>query len=38
MTLEQQDEVFVRKPGILKGQIKIADDFDDTPDCFKEYL
>lgn len=24
--------------GILKGKIKMADDFNDTPDCFKEYM
>ena len=27
-----------RKSGILKGQIKMADDFDETPECFKEYM
>lgn len=27
-----------RKSGILKGQIKMADDFDETPECFKEYI
>lgn len=27
-----------RKPGILKGQIRMADDFDETPECFKEYM
>jgi prevent-host-death family protein len=26
-----------RMPGALKGQITIADDFDDTPDDFGEY-
>lgn len=24
--------------GSLKGKIRIADDFNDTPDCFKEYV
>ena len=24
--------------GILKGKITIADDFNETPDCFKEYV
>ena len=24
--------------GSLKGKIKISDDFNDTPDCFKEYV
>ncbi len=27
-----------RKSGILKGQIKMADDFNETPECFKEYM
>jgi antitoxin (DNA-binding transcriptional repressor) of toxin-antitoxin stability system len=26
-----------RVPGALKGQITIADDFDDTPNDFAEY-
>jgi hypothetical protein len=24
--------------GILKGKVWMADDFNDTPDCFKEYI
>lgn len=27
-----------RKPGALKGKIKIADDFDDLPDEFMNYF
>ena len=27
-----------RIAGKLKGQIWIADDFNETPDCFKDYL
>ena len=27
-----------RKPGILKGSLVLADDFDETPECFKEYM
>ncbi len=27
-----------RKPGILKGQIQMTDDFDVTPECFEEYI
>ena len=27
-----------RKSGILKGQVKMADDFDETPECFREYM
>lgn len=26
-----------RKLGILQGKFVMADDFDETPDCFKEY-
>lgn len=33
-----EKESFIRQPGILKGQIKIAADFDETPECFKEYI
>lgn len=33
-----KEEHFVRQSGILKGQIKIAADFDETPECFKEYM
>jgi hypothetical protein len=29
---------FVRKPGSGAGEIKMSDDFDETPDDFKEYL
>lgn len=27
-----------RQLGILKGKFVMADDFDDTPDCFKGYM
>ncbi len=27
-----------RTPGGLKGNCVMADDFDETPDCFKEYV
>ena len=27
-----------RIPGTLKGKIRMAPDFDDTPDWFKEYM
>lgn len=27
-----------RKLGGLKGQVWMADDFDETPGCFKEYI
>lgn len=28
-----KEEKTVRQPGILKGQIRIASDFDETPEC-----
>ena len=27
-----------RRPGALKGKIWMAPDFDETPECFKEYM
>lgn len=27
-----------RKPGGMKGEFYMADDFDETPDCFKDYM
>lgn len=27
-----------RKLGILQGKFVMADDFDETPNCFKEYM
>ena len=35
-----QDIALKRKriAGSLKGKIMMADDFNETPDCFKEYL
>lgn len=27
-----------RTLGILQGKFVMADDFDETPDCFKEYM
>ncbi len=29
---------YVREPGILKRKMVMADDFDETPECFKEYI
>lgn len=29
---------FVRQPGSGAGEIRMSDDFDETPDDFKEYL
>lgn len=28
---------YIRKPGVLKRKMVMADDFDETPECFKEY-
>lgn len=36
--LLEPERKFVRRSGVLKGQISIADDFDETPECFKEYM
>lgn len=27
-----------RKVGILQGKFVMSDDFDETPDCFEEYM
>ena len=29
---------YVRKPGVLKQKMIMASDFDETPDCFKDYV
>ena len=29
---------YIRKPGILKRKMVMADDFDETPECFKGYM
>lgn len=29
---------YIREPGILKRKMVMADDFDETPECFKEYI
>ncbi|MEE3496329.1 MAG: DUF2281 domain-containing protein [Butyrivibrio sp.] len=34
---ERLDEV-ITFPGGLSGTFVMADDFDETPDCFKEYV
>lgn len=31
-------EGYIRKSGILKRKMVMAKDFDETPDCFKEYM
>lgn len=34
----EQELPIRRMPGVLKGKVWMSDDFDETPDCFKEYL
>ena len=34
----EREEGYIRKPGILKGKMEMADDFDATPECFKGYM
>ncbi len=34
----KKEKKFFRQSGILKGQMSVADDFDETPECFKEYM
>lgn len=29
---------YIRRPGILKRKMIMAEDFDETPACFKEYM
>ena len=36
---KEKNKVTERKSNLLKGKLKfMADDFDETPDCFKEYM
>jgi hypothetical protein len=35
---DMNDEDYIRKPGILRRKMVMSEDFDDTPDCFKEYM
>ena len=40
-TVPQLFEISERRralAGVLKGQVRIAEDFSETPACFKEYL
>ena len=36
--VEKKKKKSIRKLGQWKGQVWIADDFDETPDCFAEYM
>lgn len=35
---DANEEGYIRKPGILKRKMIMAEDFDETPECFKEYI
>ena len=35
---EKSEKKMYRQPGIAKGTFWMADDFDETPDCFAEYM
>ncbi|MDE6619467.1 MAG: DUF2281 domain-containing protein [Lachnospiraceae bacterium] len=32
------EDGYVRKPGVLKKKMVMSEDFDETPECFKEYM
>ena len=36
--VDENNNKYIRKPGILKRKMIMSDDFDETPECFKEYL
>ena len=38
MAAQESDHKKYRTRGGLRGKVILADDFDETPDCFKEYL
>lgn len=33
-----KEKKIIRKPGVLEGKIWMAEDFDETPDVFNEYI
>lgn len=35
---QEEKDGYIRKPGILKRKMIMSDDFDETPECFKEYM
>lgn len=37
-SVENKEKNAIRKLGQWKGQVWIADDFDETPECFKDYV
>lgn len=37
LTIDKKEK-FIRQPGLLKGQIKMSADFNEIPECFKEYM
>ncbi|MCX4316599.1 MAG: DUF2281 domain-containing protein [Lachnospiraceae bacterium] len=32
------EDGYIRKPGILKRNMIMSEDFDEIPECFKEYM
>ncbi|WP_294430575.1 DUF2281 domain-containing protein [uncultured Treponema sp.] len=34
----KEEKKAIRKLGQWKGQVWMADDFDETPECFKDYV
>lgn len=36
--VDEDNDKYIRKPGILKRKMIMSDDFDETPECFEEYL
>lgn len=35
--VDEDNDKYIRKPGILKRKMVMSDDFDETPECFEEY-
>ena len=35
---ENSDDSYIRKPGVLKRRKTMAENFDETPECMKEYM
>ena len=36
--VDEDNDKYIRKPGILKRKMVMSDDFDETLECFKEYI
>lgn len=35
---DANEDGYIRKPGVLKKKMVMADDFNDTPECFRGYM